>query len=204
MGRRRRDRFDFEPGWSLSLSGPSSLDAALDESLDAGPYTEVITGNSGDSGIALGEVFDATPAGGRGPTTPRLTNLSGRSQAGAGAQALIVGFVVGGSASESVLIRASGPALTPFGVTAPLADPELQLYRSNPDGTSTLIMTNTGWNANPQITVAADSVGAFSWGAIPTADSALLVTLPPGAYTAEIIGAGSDTGTALAEIYEIQ
>ena len=189
---------------AFPLSGPSSLDAALDESLDAGPYTEVITGNSGDSGIALGEVFDATPAGGRGPTTPRLTNLSGRSQAGAGAQALIVGFVVGGSASESVLIRASGPALTPFGVTAPLADPELQLYRSNPDGTSTLIMTNTGWNANPQITVAADSVGAFSWGAIPTADSALLVTLPPGAYTAEIIGAGSDTGTALAEIYEIQ
>jgi hypothetical protein len=189
---------------AFAFSSATSLDSALNESLNAGPYTEVITGEAGDSGIVLGEVFDATLPGNRGPATPRLTNLSGRAQAGSGAQALIVGFVVGGSASESVLIRASGPALAPFGVTGALADPELELYRINPDGTSTLIATNSGWSADPQIAAAAGAVGAFSWGTLPTADSALLITVAPGAYTAEIVGASGDSGTALAEIYEVQ
>ncbi len=182
----------------------STLDAALSETLPAGPYTGVISGASGDSGIALGEVFDATPGSSRLSSTPRLTNLSGRAQAGTGAQTLIVGFVIGGSASETVLIRASGPALAQFGVSGVLADPVLQLYQSNPGGASTLLGNNTGWNANAQIGAAAASVGAFSWGAAPTADSALLVTLPPGAYTAQITGASGDSGTALAEIYEVQ
>jgi hypothetical protein len=188
---------------AFAFESPTSLDAALDESLAAGPYTEVISGASGDSGIALGEVFDATPEGGRAASTPRLINLSGRSQAGTGAQALIVGFVVGGSASETVLIRASGPALAPFGVPGVLTDPVLTLYQSNPDGSSTMIGSNTGWNADPQIASVAASVGAFSWGALPTADSALLITLPPGVYTAAIVGASGDTGTALGEIYEV-
>ncbi len=183
----------------------SSLDAALSETtLPAGAYTGVISGASGDSGVALGEVFDATPTASRVSTTPRLTNLSGRAQAGNGAQTLIVGFVIGGMASETVLIRASGPALAQFGVSGVLADPKLQLYQSNPDGTSTPLGSNTGWNADAQIGAAAASVGAFSWGAAPTADSALLVTLPPGAYTAQITGASGDSGTALAEIYEVQ
>jgi hypothetical protein len=181
----------------------ASADAALSETLPAGPYTGVISGASGDSGIALGEVFDATLTSSRVASTPRLTNLSGRALAGTGAQALIVGFVIGGSASETVLIRASGPELAQFGVTGVLGDPMLQLYQTNPDGTSTLLESNTGWNADAQIAAVAASVGAFSWGAAPTADSALLVTLPPGAYTAEITGASGDSGTSLAEIYEV-
>ncbi len=182
----------------------ATLDAALSETLPAGPYTGVISGASGDSGIALGEVFDATPPSSRVLGTPRLVNLSGRAQAGTGAQTLIVGFVIGGPASETVLIRASGPALAAFGVSGVLADPMLQVYQSNLDGTSTLLESNTGWNANPQIAAVATSVGAFSWGAAPTADSAILVTLPPGAYTAQITGASGDSGTSLAEIYEVQ
>lgn len=47
------------------------------------------------------------------------------------------------------------------------------------------------------------SGGAFSWGAAPTPDFALLVTLPPGAYTAEVSGSGGDTGIALVEVYEV-
>ena len=50
----------------------------------------------------------------------------------------------------------------------------------------------------------AASVGAFSWGSTATADSALLATLPPGGYTAQIAGASGDTGVALLEIYDVQ
>jgi hypothetical protein len=48
------------------------------------------------------------------------------------------------------------------------------------------------------------SAGAFSWGTSATPDSALLVTLPPGAYTTEISGADGGTGIALVEVYQVQ
>ncbi len=181
----------------------TSLDSALDESVAPGSYSAVISGASGDGGVALGEVYDATPADAQTSTSPRLINLSGRAQVGKGANVLIAGFVVGGTTSETVLIRASGPALTQFGVSGALADPQLQLYQINGDGSSTLIESNAGWGGETQIAAAAASVGAFSWGTSGTADSAVLVTLPPGAYTAEISGASGDTGISLVEVYEV-
>lgn len=188
---------------AFSWNNSSSLDSALDESLAPGPFTTVISGASGDTGVALGEVYDATPAASRVPTTPRLINLSGRAQVGTGANVLIAGFVIGGATSETVLIRGSGPALAQFGISGALTDPLLQLYQSNGDGTSTLLGTNAGWNGDAQIAATATSAGAFSWGTSASADSALLVTLPPGAYTAQISGASGDTGVSLVEVYEV-
>ena len=188
---------------AFAWNSATSLDSALYETLAAGPFTAVIAGSIGDTGIALGEVYDAAPAGSRGPTTPRLVNVSGRARVGAGGNLLIAGFVIGGTTSETVLIRASGPALSKLGVSDTLADPLLQLYQSNGDGTSTLLAANAGWNADAAIAAASASVGAFSWGTSATADSALLVTLPPGAYTAEVSGASGDTGVSLVEIYEV-
>jgi hypothetical protein len=102
-----------------------------------------------------------------------------------------------------VLVRGSGPALGKLGVTGALADPLLQLYQISESGTPTLIGSNAGWNADAQIAAAAGSVGAFSWGNSATADSAILITLPPGSYTAEISGASGDTGVSLVEVYEV-
>jgi hypothetical protein len=91
----------------------------------------------------------------------------------------------------------------PLGVTGTLADPQLLLYRSNSDGSSTLLYANSGWAGNAQIALSAASVGAFPWGSLPTKDSAILVTLPPGGYTAQVSGASGDTGVALVEVYEV-
>jgi hypothetical protein len=182
----------------------SSLDSALVSTLSAGAYTAQIVGASGDTGIALAEVYDATPAGSYMPTSQQLTNLSVRDQVGTGGGILIGGFVIGGSTSKTVLIRSSGPALSAFSVPGTLPDPRLELYQSNSDGTSTLLGSNTGWGVSAQIAAVAASVGAFSWGSTATADSALLVTLPPGGYTAQIAGASGDTGVALLEIYDVQ
>jgi sugar lactone lactonase YvrE len=177
---------------------PSSHDSALLETLSAGPYTAQVSGQSGDAGVALAEVYDLTPPGAYTPSSPRLVNISARTQVGTGGNILIAGFVIGGSTSRTVLIRASGPALAAFGVTGLLADPELQLYSGN-----TVLETNSGWAGSPEISSAAASVGAFAWSVSTSADSALLVTLAPGAYSAEVLGAAGDSGVALVEVYEV-
>jgi hypothetical protein len=185
---------------AFAWTSPTSLDSALLETLSAGPYTAQVAGKSGDSGVALAEVYDTTPAGSYTPTTPRLVNISARTQVGTGSNILIAGFVIGGSTSRTVLIRASGPALAvaPFSVTGTLADPELQLFAG-----SSLSNSNTGWGGSAEIAAAAASVGAFAWGSPTSADSALLVTLPPGVYSAQVSGASGDSGVALVEVYEV-
>jgi len=123
---------------------------------------------------------------------------------GSGGNILIAGFVIGGTTSKTVLIRGSGPALAQFGLSGVLPDPQIELFQSNADGTSTLIQADTGWGGDTQIAATAASVGAFSWGTSATADSAVLITLPPGSYTAEVSGASGDTGLALVEVYDVQ
>jgi len=183
--------------WTSGASG----DSALVDSLSQGAYTAETLGASGDTGVALAEVYDATPAGTLTALSPRLTNISARVSVGTGGGVLIAGFVVGGTTSETVLIRASGPALVPFNVSGTLADPQLQLFGGAPG--SAPIATNSGWAGDTQVAAVASAVGAFSWSDPASKDSALLVTLPPGAYTAVVSGASGDTGVALVEVYEV-
>jgi len=135
-----------------------------------------------------------------GPSA-RLINISTRAQVGIGGNILIPGFVISGSGTETLLIRADGPALSPFGVAGVLAQPSLSVF----DSSGNAIAANTGWGTNPnpaEIAGTAATVGAF---ALPSgsADCALIVSLPAGAYTVEVSGVNSTTGIALAEIYEI-
>jgi hypothetical protein len=184
---------------AFAWNAAASHDSALLESLSAGPYTAQIAGQSGDTGVALVEVYDATPAGTYTPSSPRLVNISTRVQVGTAGNILIAGFVIGGATSETVLIRASGPALAPFGVAGTLPDPILHLYSG-----TTLLASDNAWGGNPEIAAAASRVGAFAWTTPSSNDSAILVTLPPGAYTAQVSGASGDSGVALIEVYEVQ
>jgi hypothetical protein len=179
-------------------TSPSSHDSALLENLPSGPYTAQISGQSNDTGVSLAEIYDETPAGTYTPASPRLVNISARVQVGSGSNVLIAGFVIGGSTARTVLIRASGPALVPFGVTGTLPDPQLGLYSG-----STALDTSNGWGGNAAVATTAAAVGAFPWSNPSSNDSAILVTLPPGAYTAQVSGASGDTGVALVEIYEV-
>jgi hypothetical protein len=180
-------------------SSPTSHDSAIATQLGAGAYTAQVAGQSNDTGVALAELYDATPAGTFTASSPHLVNLSARVQVGTGGNILIAGFAIGGSSAVTVLIRASGPALIPLGVTGTLADPQLQLYSG-----STVLAGNFGWGGSPQIASRAASVGAFPWSSTTSDDSALLVTLPPGAYTAQVSGETGDTGDALVEVYVVQ
>jgi hypothetical protein len=158
-----------------------------------------INGQSGDTGVALAEIFDATPAGTYTLASPRLVNISARTSVSTGGGVLIAGFVISGTAAKTVLIRASGPALSTY-LSGTLVDPQLQLYSSS----DTILGSNFGWGGDPEIAAEAAAVGAFPWTSATSDDSALLITLPPGSYTAEVAGASGDSGIALLEVYEVK
>jgi len=129
---------------------------------------------------------------------PVFGNVSTRGYVSS-TQTFIGGFVVQGTGTRNVLIRGDGPVLASFGVSSPLADPVLQVYNSS----GTIIATNTGWGTNTtptSISSAATAVGAFP---LPSgsADSAVLLTLQPGAYTVQITSAKGNSGIALFEAY---
>ena len=169
-----------------------SADSALLAPLPAGGYTLHVSSATGQSGIGLVELYTVDDNG-------RTQNLSTRARVHSGDGALIGGFVVQGPAYKRMLIRATGPTLGLFGVGDALADPVLKVFSGQ-----TIVATNDDWSSDNAAIVAAasHSVGAF---ALPdgSKDAALLVTLPPGAYTIEVSGKDGAEGVALLEIYEV-
>ena len=171
---------------------PESLDAALVRSMNGGSYTAQVTGAAG-TGIALAEIYDTAPMAGA-----RLVNVSARAQVGTGSGVLIAGFTVSGNVPKQVLIRGIGPTLSRFNVGGVLANPRLDLYRG-----TTLLQGNDDWGGTAALSSAFAQVGAFTLASGASRDAALLVTLPPGSYTAQLTGVGNTTGVALVEVYEV-
>ena len=135
----------------------------------------------------------------RGSPT-KLTNIATRGMVGTGSGVMIAGFRIDGPQTQTLIIRAVGPTLANFGVTGALADPVLELYRSNADGTSTLVASNDNWSGEQAKNVSAEKAFPLADG---SADAMLLVTLPPGNYTVQVSGKNGTTGVALVEVYEI-
>ena len=176
---------------------PASQDAAVLAPLAPGAYTAQVTSAAGP-GLALLEAYDSDAP----PVTARLVNLSARTQVGTGDNVLVIGFVITGSAPTRLLLRAVGPALALFGVGGVLADPQLRLFNA----AGTVIDTNDDWAGTPALAAALGQAftqtGAFGL-PVGSKDAALLGTLPPGAYTAQVSGVNSTTGVALVEVYEV-
>ena len=173
----------------------NSRDAALVSPLPSGSYTVQLTDSGAGSGVALVEVYEADD------NSNRIVNLSSRAFVGTGASIAIGGISVQGEKPRQFLIRGIGPTLRAFGVNGALGDPVLTLTTA----LGTIVATNDDWgsatNAFEIITTSA-TVGAF---ALPpgSKDSALLISLAPGNYTALIAGANDTTGIALVEVYEV-
>ena len=188
--------FEFSTVGAFNFAGTPVRDAAIyDPLLPANSYSVQITGKNNGTGIALAEVYDATPAAEFSGSTPRLVNVSARSRVGTGDEILIAGFVVTGATPLRVLVRAAGPTLSGFGVGGALQDPKLELFRG-----STRIGENDNWE--PAASATFVNVGAFPFGT-GSRDAALVVTLGPGAYTAQVSGVNATTGVALVEVYEV-
>jgi subtilisin family serine protease/outer membrane protein assembly factor BamB len=170
---------------------PTSPDSALLRPLSPGGYTAQVSG-SGSAGIALAELYEIADTG-----SARLANVSARSQVNTGADVLIAGFTVSGNAPKRILVRAIGPSLSGLGVAGALTDPRLTVFQ----GAATLD-ENDNWSGRPALTEAFRAVGAFPLSAA-SRDAALLITLAPGSYTAQVSGVNGTTGVALVEVYEL-
>lgn len=166
-------------------------------------YSFVI-GGTGDepAGVVLGEVYSM-------PGT-KVTDVSTRGWVLPNDETMIVGFTVTGG-PMTVLIRAVGPELAKsYGVADAVSNTTLTLYDSTGavigyDGAWQSPVSGKGGNVIALTNATAStfaSVGAF--GLTPGSDdSAMVVTLPPGSYTAEVGGNGQ-TGEALVEVYAVQ
>ena len=124
----------------------------------------------------------------------RLADISTRAQVGSGDDVLIGGFIIQGSASKRVLVRAIGPSLIPFGAANALMDPTLELRDMN----GALLFSNDNW------TTAANKQDIIDTGRAPGAsqESAALTTLAPSNYTAIVRGIGATSGVASVEVYD--
>ena len=155
-------------------------------------FATVLTGGTGTQTAT----FSLAPS-----TQPPLVNLSTRTIVSQGGQS-IAGFVVSGTAPARVLVRAVGPTLASFGVGGTMTNPRLQIFRS---GAATPLATGDAWGPTSAdataLRAAFSAVGAFSL-ANGSRDSALLLNLEPGAYTAVVSAGGSgDAGEVLTEVY---
>jgi hypothetical protein len=139
------------------------------------------------------------------PPTPisELGNISTRAFVQTGDNVVIGGFIVQGSETKRVIIRALGPSLTPYGVPNPLSNPTLQLH----DGTGTLIASNDNWmHTIIGGIIMSNQVGdIMSSGYAPGdgRESAIIADLQPGNYTAIVAGVNNMTGVALVEVYDL-
>jgi hypothetical protein len=175
---------------ATGLAPGNDHESAILLTLQPGPYTVIESGKNGTSGVGLVEVYDLDTA-----ANAHLSNISTRGFVQTGANVMIGGFIVSGaSGSVNLVVRALGPSLAQFGVPNPLADPGLGLY----DGNGTLMMSNDNWKDSQQAAIANSGLQPPN-----DLDSAILVTLPTGNYTAIVSGKNGGTGVGLVEVYRL-
>jgi hypothetical protein len=165
---------------------PNNLESAILTTLPPGFYTLVVTGRSGTTGIATAEVIDVS-----GSASSQLVNMSSRARVGTAVNIMVAGFTIDGPSAQKVVIRGIGPSLS---FSSPLQDPTLLLRDSggNP------IVFNNNWKDTQQAEIQATG--------IPPPDdreSAMVATLAPGSYTAEMAGACGGTGAGIVEVYHL-
>ena len=178
-----------EIGFS-GLRPPDLLEAAIYANLPPGAYTAIVSGAGGGTGVAVIAVYEIAPQ--EGP----LINISTRGNVLTGDDVLIGGFVIQGNSPQKVAIVATGPSLAAFGIANPLADPTLSIVRSTDQA---VIATNDNWQTDAN----AAQLQAAGFAPPNALESAILVTLNPGAYTAIVAGAGGGTGTAVVGVYAV-
>ncbi len=152
------------------------------------------------------------------PQAQAFSNISTLSRLASGGDSLVSGFVIPGTASRTVLVRAVGPTLAQFGISDALSAPQLVVFQNG-----TAIVTNEAWAAAPapgnadatspsdpapnatidRLNAAFDQVGAFHLIDPASRDAAALLTLAPGSYTIQVKSATGTAGSTLLEVYNV-
>jgi cytochrome c peroxidase len=176
------------------LAPGNALESAIIATLVPGNYTAVLNGTNSGTGTAILELYDLDFA-----APSKLANISTRAFVGTGDDILIAGFTVGNASNvETIIVRGLGQSLQASGVAQFLIDPKLEVH--NADGAT--LAANDNWpspdNASNDIINTGLSPKFFN-------ESAVLLTLGPGAYTALLSAAPTPfpPGVGLVEVYSL-
>ena len=178
------------------LAPRDPLESALIATLAPGTYTAIVQGVNSGTGVGIVEAYDLDAS-----SASLLGNIATRGFVQTGDNAMIGGFIVVTQPTR-VIIRAIGPSLTQFGVPDALVNPQLELHDAN-----NTLARNDDWQTT-QIggIITSDQVAEIQNSQLPptnAAESAIIVTLPPGSYTAVVSGVNNTTGNALVEAYRL-
>ena len=191
----RNDNWQTDPSRSFveanGLAPANALESAVARSLAPGAYTVIVRGKQTTPGIGLVELYDISPL-----SDSKFVNMSTRGSVGTLDNILINGFIIGDVDSATVVVRALGPTLATYGVNGVLSDPTLTIY----DSSGSIIASNDNWQDDPNaILVRRNRLAPPN-----PSESALVLHLPAGKYTAIVRGANNSTGVGLAEVYTLQ
>ena len=171
----------------------NDLESALVRTLSPGPYTAVMRGNGGGTGIGLVEVYDLGQA-----SASMLANISSRGFVDVDDNVMIGGFIAGSvdRGNTRVVVRALGPSLSNSGVPNTLQNPILEVRDAN----GGQIANNDDWQNHP----GSSAVVAAGLAPGDTRESAIFTIITPGQYSAIVRGVSGTTGVGLVEIYNLQ
>lgn len=175
---------------ATTLAPGNDLEAAILATLDPQQgYTAVVRGSHGETGISTVELFDLNSS-----STASLANISTRGLVESGDKVMIGGFILGGNnGSGEVVVRALGPSLAQSGIANPLGNPTLALINGN----GQVIAFNDDWEEANGAVIRATGLQPPS-----NLESAILASLPAGAYTA-IVQGHNESGVGLVEVYNL-
>jgi len=161
-------------------------------------YTAIVRGVNNTTGVGLVEVYDLS-----GDASSILGNISTRAFVQTGDNVMIGGFIVQGTAAKRVIVRAIGPSLSQYGVPDAMVNPTVELYDAN----GALIASNDNWRTTIiGGIITSDQVAHIRNSGYAPGDgreSAIIVELPAGNYTAILRGVNNTTGVALVEAYDL-
>ncbi len=172
-----------------TLAPTNDAESAIIADLAPANYTAVVRGAGNTTGTGVVDAFDLGAA-----SAARLANIATRGLVQAGDKLMIGGFIIQ-NGQVRVVVRAIGPSLLAFGITNALADTTLQLRDSN----GAIVLENDDWKSTQQAELEAT-------GLQPTNDleAALVTTIQPGQYTAQVRGKNDTSGIGVVQVYFLQ
>ncbi len=186
--------------WSpnLAVSNPFNPFLGYPNQNKIGDYMTIVSDNGGGN-----VAFSATFNGEEdiyyvrvAPPSLQLLNISTRARVLTGDQVLIAGFIITGTDPKKVIVRGMGPSLN--GVNGTLADPILELHQGN-----TTLAVNDDWKLKSDGTSQQAEVEATTIPPPNDRESAIVMTLNPGSYTAILSGKAGGTGIGVVEVYDL-
>jgi hypothetical protein len=175
------------------LAPTNPKESAIAADLSAGSYTAIVRGANNTTGVGLVEIYTTD-----NPAVTRNVNISTRGRSEPGDNVMIGGFIISGNNPKRVVVRGLGPSLQDAkpAVSDTISNPVLELH----DSAGRLITQNDDWRDTP------DSGELQNDNLQPSQDleSAIIMTLEPGSYTAILRSAGNtESGNALVEVYDL-